>query len=239
MTTARRTPVPRTRVLGVTVLVLVALFGLGAMTELLRHPLPDGDAVVPVEMDAPGGDPRDEVACEEPPPREGQPRQEVTVEGFPRVTSNQLYDCPQTYDETTVRYRGEVVGAVLRRGDTAWVQLNDDDYADVLGPLPTHRDFRGGNAGVGVLIPEDLAEEITVVGGPETQGDVLEVTAVFNRVDAGTGEVAVLRAIRGEVVSTGSRYDNPLLLDRLIVAAVVGPAAATLLLWRRVQDRRR
>lgn len=215
------------------IVVVVTMFGLGVMTELLRHPLPTG-APGPADMEARSGDPRDDIVCEAP-PREGQPREEVPVEALIRVSSSQLYDCPQTFDGTTVRYRGEVVGAVLRRGDEAWVQLNDDVYGDARGPLPTHRDYRGGNAGVGVRIPGALADQIVLVGGPKHTGDVLEVTAVFHRVDATSGELAVLRALQGEVVTRGRAYDNPLLRDRLIVAAVLAPLALGLVVWQRLR----
>ena len=70
----RRKPVPRSRVLSVSLVVLLAVFTLGAMTELLRHPLAGGEPGEPQEDLAPGGDPREELQCEEPPAREGLER---------------------------------------------------------------------------------------------------------------------------------------------------------------------
>ena len=220
------------------VLLFAGLFALAAMTELLRHPLPTGETLGPPQLNATTGDPRDEIICPEPLPREGQPRLDVPVEDLQLVTSTELYDCPQTYDGTVVRFRGEAIGGVLWRGDQAWVHLNDDVYSEVLGPLPTHRGYRGGNAGVGALVPRELAEQISSVGGPKNRGDVLHVTGVFHRVDPATDEVAILRVHGGEVVTGGGVYDDPILVDRLVVALVLGPLAVGLVVGKRVQDRR-
>ena len=232
-------PVPRWRVFAGTVLLLAGLFALGAMTQLLRHPLPGGETLGPPELEAAAGDPRDEAVCPEPLPREGQPRQDVPVQDLQRVTSTELYNCPQTYDGTVVRFRGEAIGAVLWRGDHAWVHLNDDVYSEVLGPLPTHRGYRGGNAGVGALVPRELAAQIRHVGGPKHRGDVLEVIGVFQRVDPATREVAILRVQHGQVTTPGGVYSDPILVDRLVVAAIVGPLALGLVVVKRIQGRRR
>jgi hypothetical protein len=229
-----RRPVRRLRILGAFLLAIVALFGLGAMTELLRHPAPGGAPLDPVE----GGDPRDEIDCPEPEPREGREREDVDFSTVVRVDSNVLYDCPGTFDESLIRYRGEVVGDVLRRRDGAWVQLNDDIYAGDAGPLPAHRDFRGGNAGVGVFIPHDLAEQISFVGGPRFHGDVLEVVGVFHRVDPEADEVAIIRARQGEVVRPGRPFEDTPLRDRQVVALLLAPLALAIVLWERRAARR-
>jgi hypothetical protein len=209
--------VQRVRVLG-GVLCLLAVLGLVVLTgESLRHPHRPTDLA---GEQAGAADPRTEVTCEAPLPREGQRRDpagdaSVTVE----VSSRNVYDCPQNYDGHRVRYRGEVVGALLWREIGVWVQLNDDVYAGAFGPLPTHRDFRGRNSGVGVLLLPDHAALIDRVGGPQTHGDVIEVEGVFNRVDP-TGEVAVIRADTARMVSEGGPYSDPPLGDRRVVAIV-------------------
>jgi hypothetical protein len=135
------------------------------------------------------------------------------------VSSAELHDCPSFYDLQRIRYRGEAVGAVMRRRDGAWVQLNDDVYAHA-GPLPTHDEFLGGNAGIGVLLPLDTADSINVVGGPWTHGDIVEVVGTFHRIDPGTREVAVIRAEQVNVVRSGQDVEVPLLFDRLVAAIV-------------------
>lgn len=223
----------------------VALAGLGllmllaaviAAGEVLRHPY---EQTAVAEEQLPGSDPRDEVVCPEPQPREGQARDTTGETPRPlRVSSNDLFDCPQAYDGQRVVYRGEVVGALLRRSIGVWVQLNDDVYAELLGPLPAHRDYRGGNAGVGVLLPAEAADRIRFVGGPHTRGDVLEIQGTFNRVDP-TGEVAVIRAETGRRTADGGPFADPPLTDRRIAALCALVLAAGITGLERVVARRR
>lgn len=189
----------------------VAVVAVWLLAEALRPP------GVPTS-DEPLSDPRLPVVC----PDEA-PHGEL-------VTSGQLYDCPHLFDGVRVQYRGEVVGAVLERGDEAWVQLNDDVYAGNIGPLPAHRDFRGGNAGVGVRIDAETARSITHVGGPRARGDIVAVTGEFLRVDETTGEVAIIRSFSAEIVELGGPSARPFRLDRAVVAAALLVGLAVL--WR-------
>jgi hypothetical protein len=104
--------------------------------------------------------------------------------------------------------------------------------------LPAHRDYRGGNAGVGVLLPATLASQVRLVGGPQSRGDVLQIRGIFHRVDA-TGEVAVIHAETGQVASQGRANPDPILTDRRIVALVAfAIAVAMVVAERRVAARR-
>lgn len=176
--------------------------GVVAVTEALRHP----PAFVPAE-DAPGGDPRAEIQCPEqlPVPRLPRPTPEDAPPPATAVTSGDLYDCPAVYDGARVRYEGEVVGALMPRRGGTWTQLNDDVYATELGPLRDHHRFHGGNSGVGVRLPADVAAEVDRVGGPRARGDVLTVTGTFYREHGPTREVAVIIADQGVVTSEGER----------------------------------
>jgi hypothetical protein len=114
-----------------------------------------------------------------------------------------LYECPAIYDGLTVTYTGEVVGQVLQRDDHAWVQLNDDAYANVLGPLGSHGVAAGANSGIGVRIPLAAAKAIRNVGANERQGDRIEVRGVFWRSYPGDGGGTVIRAEQVEIVEEG------------------------------------
>lgn len=222
--------------------VLLAIAGFGAVLQLvalLRHPLP-GD--VPVLGDADWSDPRIETVCPEQQPVEGGQRQaprQGPAEEARTVTSADLYDCPESWHMRRVRYRGEAVGAILRRDDGAWIRLNDDVYAGVPGPPPEHRDHRGGNAGVGVHVPLALADEIERVGGPGGRGDLVEVVGRFLRVDPVHAEVAVIAAESASVVAPGEPRHNPLLTDRLVAATALGLLAAVVVLAERLSAHRR
>jgi hypothetical protein len=219
----RRPPSRIATLIGLSVTALL-LVGVIQGVNLLRHPMPDDLPAVP-ELDDPAADPRFAVVCEEPEPRA-------------LVTSNDLFDCPRTYHERTVSYRGEVVGGVLHRSDGAWVQLNDDIYAEARGPLPAHRDYMGGNAGLGVFIPTDLAGEIDVVGGPQFRGDVLEVVGEFRRIDHERREVAVIIAAEGDVAEGGHPIEDPVLPERRGVAAALAVVALAVAVGERLGARR-
>lgn len=233
---ARRRPIPRVRVALGGVALLAVLGSIVAVGEALRHPYRPETVALDERT---GSDPRDEIMCPEPQPREGQERDATGDSLQPiAVSSNELFDCPQAYDGQRVVYRGEVVGALLTRDVGVWTQLNDDVYAGDVGPLPAHRDYRGGNAGVGVLLPADLAAQVRFVGGPQTRGDVLEIRGIFKRVDE-TGEVAVIHADNGQVAQSGAANPDPPLLDRQIVAFVAMAIALGMIAAERTVARRR
>jgi len=232
-----RRPIPRRRVAAAALGLAAFLAAVVAAGEALRHPhTPVSD--IP-EAQLAGADPRDELVCPDPQPREGQ-RRTPDIEGTApvRVTSNDLFDCPEAYDGRRVVYRGEVVGALLERAVGVWSQLNDDVYAELLGPLPAHRDYRGGNAGVGVLLPHGAVDLVSFIGGPQTRGDVLEVVGTFHRVDP-TGEVAVIHADGAQRMADGEPFPDPPLADRRLAAWLAVIVALALVTIERVVALRR
>lgn len=234
-----RAPTSRRVVALYLLLTAGAVLGLIGLGEALRHDHPAAGPAVPELPDE--IDPlRQEVPCEVPAPREGEERVEVIAEpSLPQpVSSNELYDCPSTWDGRRVRYIGEAIGAVLDRGDEAWVQLNDDVYAEGSGPLPTHRDFRGGNAGVGAVLRPADAQQIVTVGGPTTRGDLVEVVATFRRVDPDSGEVAILDVESLNVLRRGEPFTPPRAPARPVVASIAAVLAlAVLVVERRRRNR--
>ncbi|MPY72545.1 MAG: hypothetical protein GEU92_21150, partial [Alphaproteobacteria bacterium] len=152
-------------------LLLIAAVAAGIVTGLALL-LERGGPEPPLEAPA---EPAGPAPC---PDLAGSDQQEP-----PLVPADDLIACPDAYDGQRVRYRGEVVRAVLRRGDTAWVQLNDDLYGLDLGPLPEHRTAVGGNSGLPVAIPASAVDPIQHVGDHRHHGDVLEVTGPFLRAD--------------------------------------------------------
>lgn len=238
----RRRPVSVRWVLLGVVVAAAGLIGVATLAEALRPPFGGDDQVVSGGGDL-ATDPRDEVDCTLPRPREDRPRPPDRMMGpagpVLEVRSTALVDCPQTFDGLQVRLRGEVVGGVLERDDGAWVQLNDGAYAQPGGPLPFHRLYVGSNSGVGVFLPDEVAEDIDAVGGPDTRGDILTVVGTFHRVDDASAEVAIVRARTGRVVESGGPLHQPLLWDRVVVAAALTVAAGVLVGLERWVSRRR
>jgi hypothetical protein len=233
----RRAAVARVRVTVGGLCLLAILATVVIIGETLRGP--DLPVTASPEQDIPRIAPRPDVGCREPRPREGQERETTAGDGVPvTVSSHDLLDCPQAYDGRLVRYRGEVVGALLDRDIGVWTQLNDDGYADSPGALSAPRRYSGHNTGVGVLLPADLAAQVRLVGGPQTRGDVLEIEGTFNRVDP-TGEVAVIRAHTVHQATPGHHLPDPPRRDRRIAAWLAVMVAGALVIAERVVARRR
>jgi hypothetical protein len=94
------------------------------------------------------------------------------------VSTADLLDNWEEYNGKEVIFRGEAVGDVMRRGDYAWITVNDDFYSrearQEAGKL------RGGNSGMGIWLPVEEADKITMLGRYGTVGDFVEVRGVFN-----------------------------------------------------------
>lgn len=79
------------------------------------------------------------------------------------VSSNELINNAKQYDNKTVVYKGEVIGDVMRRGNYAWINVNDGERA------------------IGIWLPADLTKEIAHTGSYKSIGDQIEITGVFHR----------------------------------------------------------
>jgi len=94
------------------------------------------------------------------------------------VSTSDLLDNWEELDGKEVVFRGEAVGDVMRRGEDAWITVNDDFYSRE-ARLEAGQ-LRGGNSGIGVWLPASEAEKIEVLGRFGTVGDFVEVRGVFN-----------------------------------------------------------
>lgn len=79
------------------------------------------------------------------------------------VSSKELIDNAKLLDGKTVQYKGELVTAILNRGEYSWANLNDGDNA------------------IGVWCKSSLLKPVRFIGDYKNKGDVLEVTGIFNR----------------------------------------------------------
>jgi hypothetical protein len=149
------------------------------------------------------------------------------------VASTDVVACPTAYDGRRVRYRGEVVGDVLRRDAGAWVLVNDDAYALEVGPLPAHREHRGTNTGLTVWVPEHLLDAIGGTGRPGRRGDLVEVAGRIVRTDPSDGGGLTLRATNLQILAPAVAVDEPLDLPQLWLAIGVLTVAAGLTVVRR------
>lgn len=80
------------------------------------------------------------------------------------ISSAELINNAKLYDGKVVSYEGEVIGDIMKRGDYAWINVND-----------------GKNA-IGIWINSGLVKDIGYTGSYKSVGDGIEVTGVFRRV---------------------------------------------------------
>jgi hypothetical protein len=79
------------------------------------------------------------------------------------ISSIELINNAKQYDGKTITYEGEVIGDVMKRGDFAWINLND------------------GVQAIGVWLQNSLLKDITFTGSYSSKGDMVEVKGVFHR----------------------------------------------------------
>jgi hypothetical protein len=79
------------------------------------------------------------------------------------VTSVELIRDANILDGNVVTYEGEIVAAIMKRGDHSWVNLSD-----------------GYNA-IGVWCETNSLSDVRTIGNYKNEGDILEVTGVFHR----------------------------------------------------------
>lgn len=143
------------------------------------------------------------------------------------VRSRELINDSQRYDGKVVRYRGEVIGDVIDRGDFAWINVNDDAYWE--NPLRETGVLQGTNSGIGVHCSSSQAKEIENLGSYRALGDTVEVVGTFYEASPDHGGDKCIVASHLEVVRRGREIRNtdygaePYLAIGLgIVAAILG-----------------
>lgn len=149
--------------------------------------------------------------------------------------SAQLVEEPARFDGTVIEFTGEVVGEVMRRGDGAWIHLNDDAYME--RNVEEGAELGGYNSGQAVWVDEgDLADQITFVGDYSHEGDIVRVTGVFNAACAEHGGDMDIHATELVIVTPGHEVIDPIPLWKPWLAlfmAVLAAAMYTLQVWNR------
>lgn len=140
-----------------------------------------------------------------------------------------LLDQPETYSGKTITIEGELVGDYGFRSDgTIWTQLNDDSYArDALvdgGPRT------GGNTGVGVRMPDALAEGLDAPGGYRLEGPLVRATGTWKYHDPDRGGESYLDVSSLDVIEVGRQLEEG--PDWIVLVAGLAILALSLGLWR-------
>lgn len=100
-------------------------------------------------------------------------------------SSKALIENAKLLDGKKVTYRGEAVTAIMKRGDHAWVNVNDGDNA------------------IGIWCKGSILETVKFLGDYKHSGDILEVEGMFNRACSAHGGELDIHANRVKVLKTG------------------------------------
>lgn len=137
---------------------------------------------------------------------------------------------PQAF-QGEVTLTGELVGDYGWRGDGwVWAQLNDDTYAEQ--PILEDGPLSGGNVGVGIRMPYDLAEQLGPPGGYRRRGPVVTATGTWVYHDESRGGESYLEVESLVVVEPGRDLAEDPSWVRLVGGSVLIAAAAGLWLTR-------
>jgi hypothetical protein len=79
------------------------------------------------------------------------------------VSSKELINNAKNYDGKIVLYQGEAIGEIMKRGEFAWININD------------------GESAIGVWAPLGLIKDVSLLGSYKQKGDLVEVSGLFNR----------------------------------------------------------
>lgn len=101
------------------------------------------------------------------------------------ISSAELINKAKLYDGKPVTYEGEVIGDMMKRGEFAWINVND-----------------GQNA-IGIWADSALLKEIAYAGSYKSSGDKIRVTGVFHRACAEHGGDLDIHASGLQKISSG------------------------------------
>ena len=141
------------------------------------------------------------------------------------ITCQQLINEAAEWDGVTVSIIGEVVGDILRSGQSEWLNVND-----------------GTNA-LGVWTDVKDVESFEIVPGSySVKGTVLEVEGVFNRTCSMHSGETDIHLVNVKVVGGHDEVEHPVDGNRLLCAAILAVIAGALTLTvvsRKGSSRRR
>lgn len=158
------------------------------------------------------------------------------VESPSDPSSGELVEQPKSYDGRAVTFEGEAVGEVLKRGDHAWLHLNDDAY--MYENVEEGAPLDGYNSGMPVWVPVAMAGRVGTLGDYKHEGDVVRVEGTFNAACREHGGDMDIHATQLVVVTPGHPAADPIRTWKVLLAAGLTMLAAAFWLLDRMLSRR-
>lgn len=142
-------------------------------------------------------------------------------------SSSDLVTQQKAWDGKSVTFTGEAVAGAMRRGDNAWIHINDDAY--YLRNVEEGAPLGGYNSGHAVWLDADLADKVTNYGDYTHEGDVVTVRGTFNAACGQHGGDMDIHADALDVVRPGHVVHEPIRFGKLGFGVALLLMAA--LLW--------
>ncbi len=133
------------------------------------------------------------------------------------IGSSELIEKSKELDKQLVTYEGEVIGDIMKRGDFAWINVND------------------GNNAVGIWLPISEAQKIKYTGSYKYIGDSVRIEGRFYRACPEHGGELDIHCSSLEIVQSGYPKVNPLNIPKLITGIILGAGAFILLIKERIR----
>ena len=118
-------------------------------------------------------------------------------------SSNELIEKSKELNGRTLNYRGELVTAILDRGEYSWINLND-----------------GFNA-IGIWCKSSLLGGVRFSGDYKNRGDIIEVNGTFNRACSTHNGELDLHAGTVKIVKHGYPIDRAIDTKRIESAVIL------------------
>ena len=122
---------------------------------------------------------------------------------FAAIKSADLINNSALYDGQVIDYEGELIGDIMMRGDYAWININDGNYA------------------IGVFIDKALVDEKYLPGNYNYKGDTVKIKGIFNRACPEHGGDLDIHASTIELVSPGHKIKHPLNQTKIYIAGAL------------------
>lgn len=123
------------------------------------------------------------------------------------ISSMELIEHAKDFDGKSISFQGEAIGDIMKRGNFAWVNVND------------------GTSAIGIWLKAELAKEINYTGSYKAIGDTVLVVGRFNRACIEHGGDLDIHADSITIVKTGNLVEEKINLQKYKAAlALLGVA---------------
>ena len=124
---------------------------------------------------------------------------------------NDLIENGKSFDKKEVTLKGEAIGESLKRDDYTWININDTTNA------------------IGIYMTTNDANKVNVYGGYSKDGDILQVTGIFNRACKEHGGDMDIHSSKVEIIKVGKEKKETIKKEKIYVVFISSIIVALLM----------